>query len=326
MGLHPGNSGESPRTAQAIAREFAVEVRPEEAGMRLDVFLAEKIPALSRSQAQKLIKEGLVTLGGTPVTKPKYRVQAEERFRVILPPPQKLALEPQEVPFEILYEDQDLVVINKPAGVVVHPAAGHYEKTLVHGLLARLKDLSGIGGTFRPGIVHRLDKDTSGLMVVAKNDQAHERLSRMFKERRVKKVYLALVHGVPQARAGRIVKPLGRHPVHRKKMAVVPGGRFAETIWRVKETFRRAALLELEPVTGRTHQLRVHLASIGHPIVGDALYGGAKPHGPKARRQLLHAYKLSFEHPRTGERLSFEGALPPDFEEVLHALREEKAR
>ncbi len=327
MGLYTRDPGKGEGAPERVGEEYLLVPALEDVGKRLDVFLAEKIPGLSRSQAKKLIAEGLVEVDGTLCPKPKYRVKGLEKIKALLPPPQAIELRPEEdVAFEILYEDEDIAVINKPPGVVVHPAAGHYEGTLVHGLLARLKGLSGVGGKLRPGIVHRLDKDTSGILLVAKNDLAHEKLSRMFKERTIKKVYLALVHGRPKALAGKIEKPIARHPVHRKKMAVIKGGREAVTLWRVKESFPQAALLEVEPQTGRTHQIRVHLASIGHPIVGDALYGGAKPHGPKAQRQLLHAYKLSFKQPRTGQVLSFEAPLPPDFEEVLDALRRQKAR
>ena len=320
MGLCQGDPRQGQRPAQGL--EEKLTPAPEDAGKRLDVFLAEKIPNLSRSQAKKLISEGQVKVGGRPLTKPKHRLKPGEEVQVFIPAPEPLSLEPDTgVPFEILYEDEGLAVINKPAGVVVHPAAGHLHGTLVHGLLARLKDLSGVGGMLRPGIVHRLDKDTSGLLLIAKDDRTHQALSAMFKERKVKKLYLALVHGVPQALSGKIEAPLGRHPVNRKKMAVLAGGREAVTLWRRKEVFRRAALLEVEPLTGRTHQIRVHLASLGHPIVGDELYGGAKPHGPKAHRQLLHAWKLRLRHPLTGEELAFEAELPEDFREVLDELR-----
>lgn len=323
MGLCQGDPRQGEGPAQGVRESLTPS--PEDAGKRLDVFLAEKIPNLSRSQAKKLISEGRVKVGGEPLTKPKHRLKPGEEVQVFIPAPRPLSLEPDTgVPFEILYEDEGLAVINKPAGVVVHPAAGHLEGTLVHGLLARLKDLSGVGGAMRPGIVHRLDKDTSGLLLIAKDDRTHQALSAMFKERKVKKVYLALVHGVPQALSGKIEAPIGRHPVNRKKMAIRPEGREAITFWRVKEAFRRAALLEVEPLTGRTHQIRVHLASIGHPIVGDELYGGAKPHGPKASRQLLHAWKIRLKHPLTGKELTFEAEPPGDFREVLHALRQKK--
>lgn len=300
---------------------------PEDQGKRLDVFLGEKIPELTRSQAKKLIEQGRVKIKNVKNPRPKHKIQGEEEIEVFIPAPATLEITPQEhVPFDIIYEDSHLAVINKPAGVVVHPAAGHYEETLVHGLLARLKGLSGIGGELRPGIVHRLDKDTSGLLVVAKDDQTHQALTNMFKARQVKKTYLALVHGIPHAKFGVIKKPIGRHPVNRKKMSVhAKVAREAETIYRIKETFHKASLLEVELKTGRTHQIRVHLSSIGHPIVGDELYGGAKPHGPKAKRQMLHAWRLSFKHPITGEELSFEAPLPEDFEELLNELRRQKA-
>ncbi len=300
---------------------------PKEAeGERLDVFLTRRAE-LSRSQIKRLIEEGLVRVEGQVITKPSYRLRGGEEILLRLPPPQEMSLEPEEVAFEIIYEDQDLLVLNKPPGLVIHPAAGHPHGTLVHGLLARVKDLSGVGGELRPGIVHRLDKDTSGLLLVAKNDQAHLKLSQQFQDRKIEKTYLALVHGIPQTLTGRIDRPIGRHPVHRKKMSVhAPRGREAITEWRLKESFRRsrAALLEVKPLTGRTHQIRVHLASIGYPIVGDELYGGCRPTGPKAKRQMLHAWRLSFRHPTTGKILSFEGTLPEDFETMLEKLREKE--
>ncbi len=302
---------------------FRLIVEPEAAGQRLDVFLSGKIPELTRSRVKKLIAEGLVEVsgvkGGLRASRP---VRAGEEITVRVLPPEEVRLEPEEVPFEILYEDGDLAVIVKPPGVVVHPGAGHSRGTLVHGLLRRLSGLSGVGGELRPGIVHRLDKDTSGLMVVAKNDRAHLALTAMFKGREVEKWYLALVHGVPEPQAGRIKVPIGRHPVHRKKMmAGAPKGREAETFYQVRETFRRAALLEVRPYTGRTHQIRVHLSYIGHPIVGDPLYGGRRPGGPRAERQMLHAWRLSFKHPITGARLSFEAPPPLDFEKLLEEIR-----
>ncbi|OAG28631.1 RluA family pseudouridine synthase [Thermodesulfatator autotrophicus] len=303
---------------------FKIKVLPDDEGKRLDSFLAEKIPEITRSQAKKLIESRHVKVNENIVEKPKYKIKADEKIEVIVPAPKPLEIKPEkEVPFEILYEDKHLAVINKPPGVVVHPGAGHYEGTLVHGLLARLKDLSGIGGELRPGIVHRLDKDTSGLLVVAKDDPTHQALTQMFKDRQVKKVYLALVHGVPRLAAGKIEKPIGRHPVNRQKMSVhAKSGREAITFYRIREKFSKAALLEVEPKTGRTHQIRVHLAFIGYPIVGDELYGGARPHGPKARRQMLHAFRLEFKHPVTGEDLAFEAPLPEDFEELLNELRQ----
>ncbi|HIE32469.1 MAG TPA: RluA family pseudouridine synthase [Thermodesulfobacteriaceae bacterium] len=301
---------------------FLLKVDTEDAGKRLDAFLAEKIPELTRSRIKRLVAEGLIEIKGVGELKASRKVRTGEEIMVRVPPPEEVSLEPEEVPFEILYEDGDLAVIVKPPGVVVHPGAGHLKGTLVHGLLKRLSGLSGVGGELRPGIVHRLDKDTSGLMVVAKNDRAHLRLTAMFKGREVEKWYLALVHGVPEPRAGRINVPIGRHPVHRKKMmAGAPRGREADTFYRMREAFRRAALLEVRPLTGRTHQIRVHLSYIGHPIVGDSLYGGRRPQGPKAERQMLHAWRLSFEHPIAGEKLSFEAPPPPDFQKLLEELR-----
>ncbi len=305
-----------------VVKDYRLEVTTDKAGQRLDVFLAEQIPELSRSQAKRLIREGLVQIQGKRPL-PKYLVKAGEQIQVQVPPPEEPSLEPEEeVPFEILYEDQDLAVINKPPGVVVHPAAGHFTGTLVHGLLARLKDLSGVGGELRPGIVHRLDKDTSGLLLVAKNDQAHQELTRQFKAREVSKVYLALVHGSLAAESGKIDYPIGRHPVHRKKMSIhAKKARTALTLWKVRERFRKATLLEVRLLTGRTHQIRVHLSAIGHPIVGDVLYGGARPQGPKAPRQMLHAWHIRFLHPRTRKELAFEAPLPEDFVRLLEDLR-----
>ncbi len=293
-----------------------------EAGRRLDAYLAEKL-ALTRSQVKKALERGHISLNGQRA-KPSHRVRPGEEILVDLPPPEPPELHPQDVPFEVLYEDDDLAVINKPAGVVVHPAAGHWQGTLVHGLLKRLKGLSGIGGEIRPGIVHRLDKDTSGLMVVAKNDTTHILLGRQFKESRVQKLYLAIVHGCPEAREGRIDLPVGRHPVYRKKMSIqCRVCRQALTLWRLLKVFRKAALIEARPLTGRTHQIRVHLSAIGHPIVGDPLYGGCRPVGPKAKRQMLHAFRLSFVHPGTKKLLSFEAPLPQDMAQLLACLEEE---
>lgn len=303
-----------------MSKHYQVSVTEGAAGKRLDIFLAGVIPELTRSQAKKLIREGLVKVDGQ-VVRPKYLVKPGQKIAVIIPPPEKVELVPEEVPFEIIYEDEDLAVINKPPGIVVHPAAGHTKGTLVHGLLNKLKGLSGIGGELRPGIVHRLDKDTSGLLVVAKNDLAHRALIKQFKAREVKKIYLALVHGVPRKREGQIDLPIGRHPVHRKKMSTKARvSREAITLWRVIKTFKKAALIEARPLTGRTHQIRVHLAAIGHPIIGDPLYGGQRPQGPKTPRQMLHAFQLSLTHPRSGKRLEFQAELPKDFKEVLNRL------
>ena len=247
--------------------------------------------------------------------------------------PEPAAAEPaaEAIPLEVVFEDEHLLVLDKPAGLVVHPGAGRASGTLVNALLHHVKDLSGVGGVLRPGIVHRLDRGTSGLLVVAKDDATHRALAAQFATRGVEKEYIALVLGVPAPRQGEIDKPIGRHPVHRKRMAVRPGGREARSSYRVLEAFDGAALLRVTIHTGRTHQIRVHLSSIGHPVAGDDTYGGARtPDGRRAsarqaltglRRPALHAARLAFDHPRDARRLSFESPLPPDIEGVLAVLR-----
>jgi len=302
-------------------RILTFEVSEEDSGLRLDQYLVKMVPSLSRSRIKTLIEEGLVKVEPeTSKLKPGLKVKAFQKITLIIPPEEPLQLTPQEVPFEILYEDEDLAVIYKPAGIVVHPAPGHKEGTLVHGLLKRLKDLSGIGGKLRPGIVHRLDKDTSGLMLIAKNDFAHQALVKAFKERRINKEYLAIVYGEVKPSKGSIEKPIGRHPVHRKKMAVLKEGKEAVTNYKVLKTFKKATLLLAKPLTGRTHQLRVHFSSLGHPILGDPLYGGLKPNLPRPERLMLHAYKLSFEHPRTKQILTFTKEPPENFQNYLRLL------
>lgn len=288
------------------------------AGLRLDRFLAEVYPDLSRSLAQKLIQDGSVSVDGQ-VTKPSVRVVAGQVVKVRLPSPEPLAIEPEPIPLKVVYDDPDLVVIDKPAGLVVHPAAGHLGGTLVNALLARYPNLS-IGASARPGIVHRLDKDTSGLIVVAKNDLAQASLATQIKERRVLKEYLALVHGHLQAPRGTIDAPIGRDPRNRKRMAVVAGGRPARTHFKVAERFAAYDLVEVQLETGRTHQIRVHFASISHPIAGDSLYG----HPDRElglHRQFLHAHRLGFQLPRTDEYVEFTSPLPTDLEQVLEHLR-----
>lgn len=300
---------------------FIFRVEEEKAGLRLDHFLKEKLPEFTRSRIQKLIEEGNVTLDQKR-PKASQKVRCGQRIIVKIPPEEPLALKPEEVPFEILYEDEDLAVIYKPAGIVVHPAPGHREGTLVHGLLKKLKDLSGIGGKLRPGIVHRLDKDTSGLMLVAKNDAAHQALVKAFKDRKIQKQYLAILYGKITPTQGKIESPIGRHPLHRKKMAVVKGGKEAITHYEVLRYFKKASLVLAKPVTGRTHQLRVHFSSLGHPILGDPLYGGLKPDLPKPERLMLHARSISFEHPSTGKIFSFTKEPPEDFEKYIKILED----
>lgn len=300
---------------------FIFKVEEEKAGLRLDHYLKEKLPELTRSRIQKLIEEGNVTLDQK---RPKagQKVKAGQNIIVRIPPEEPLELQPEEVSFEILYEDEDLAVIYKPPGIVVHPAPGHRKGTLVHGLLKRLKDLSGIGGKLRPGIVHRLDKETSGLMLIAKNDATHQALVRAFKERKIQKEYLAIIYGKITPFKGKIGNPIERHPVHRKKMAVVKDGKEAITLYEVLRYFKKASFVLAKPLTGRTHQLRVHFSSLGHPILGDPLYGGLKPDLPKPERLMLHAKALSFEHPRTGKMISLTKETPEDFERYIKILEE----
>ena len=294
------------------------ELRADKSGERLDVFVARSVPELTRSRASKLIDEGLVTVDGRQASKVSMRLSAGQRVAVTIPPPKPTKIEPEAMLLSIVYEDGDLLVVDKPAGMAVHPSAGHSSHTLVNGILAHCDDLSGIGGVKRPGIVHRLDKDTSGLIIVAKNDAAHVSLAQQLKERKVEKMYVALVEGHVTPPEGRIEAPIARDAKHRKRMAVVTNGRDARTSYRVLREVGGRTLLEVRPQTGRTHQIRVHLASIGHPITGDALYG-RRGDAPVAR-QFLHARRLAFLHPRTGERLELEAPLAEDLQQALEAL------
>ncbi len=314
--------------------EFHLTVAPPEAGVRLDVFLSRHLPGCSRSHAAHLIDQGHVAVDGA-ARKAGYRLKPCECIDGNLPPPAPVDLIPEPIAFTIVYEDASLIVVDKPAGLVVHPAAGHATGTLVNGLLHHCHDLEGIGGERRPGIVHRLDKDTSGLLVVAKNDTVHQSLSQQFKARQVHKIYLALVWGSPPEEGGCIDRPVGRHAVERKRMAVVAyGGREALTLWRVRERLPSATLLAVELKTGRTHQIRVHCQSMGHAIVGDPVYGRrrmmSRPAGSEAdalailrqaRRQMLHAAQLSFTHPVTHQPMTFLAPLPADLSSLLAALR-----
>jgi 23S rRNA pseudouridine1911/1915/1917 synthase len=294
-------------------------VPPEASGNRLDHFLAERLAHLSRSRIQALIKEGHVLLDGKQA-KPSEKIRPGELISAVEPPAVPVTgTTAQELPLEILFEDADLVVLNKAAGMVVHPAAGNLDGTLVNALLHHCTALSGIGGEQRPGIVHRLDKETSGCMVVAKNDLAHQALSKQFASREVLKVYLALAAGHFAIKEGVIETQIGRHPVHRKKMAVLEAGagRTAVTDYRVLRELcevkgGKSSLVECTLHTGRTHQIRVHLKHLNHPILGDALYG-RRDHFP---RQMLHAWKLGFTHPRTGQWQQFEAPVPEDFKEA----------
>lgn len=286
---------------------------------RLDIFLHQKFPEVSRSMLQKLIRENCVKLESKPCT-PKTSVKAGETVHIDFPPPHPTELKPEKIPLSILYEDRHLLVLNKPAGMVVHPGAGNLEHTLVQALLHHCRgQLSGIGGVERPGIVHRLDKDTSGCLIVAKTDKAHQTLAAAFQEHSIHKCYLAIVKGKPKALSGRIDKPIGRHPVHRKKMAISDKGREAITEWKIHETLKDVTVLQCKILTGRTHQIRVHLASIGHPVLGDILYGRAS--SLPTPRQMLHAWRLEFEHPVTKKQIQAEAPIPKDMAKVISQHR-----
>ena len=302
--------------------ERVLTAAPEDAGLRLDAFLAQRLPDLSRSRIQQLLEQGCILVEGKPGKKNR-RLTPGERILLDLPEPAEADPEPEEIPLDILFEDADLLVINKPKGMVVHPAAGHESGTLVNALLHHCGDsLSGIGGVKRPGIVHRLDKDTSGLMLAAKTDRAHASLAAQLGDHSLHRVYAALLIGTPRPAEGVVDLPVGRHPRDRKKMAAgVPGGRSAVTHYRVLESFPGYSYAECVLETGRTHQIRVHMASLGHPVAGDPLYGGkcALP----LSSQCLHAREICFRHPVTGEDMTFSCPLPPEFSAVLQKLRGE---
>ncbi len=293
-----------------------IRLRAEEGGERLDRFIARAAPELSRSFVQRLIADGHVTVNGKPA-KPSLKLTAGDGVEVILPPPTPSPVTAEDIPLSILYEDDDLLVVDKPAGLTTHPAPGHGTGTLVNALLAHLPRLPESDNPARPGIVHRLDKDTSGLLIVAKTPPALARLSAQFKSRFVKKTYLALVTGRVTPEKGVIDAPIGRDPVHRQRMAVTYTGRPARTGYKVLRYLPGATLLEAYPETGRTHQIRVHFAAVGHPVVGDATYGTPSR---LVGRQFLHAYRLSFRLPSSGKPVEFTAPLPPDLQEALKQL------
>ena len=311
--------------------------QPSDEGKRLDVYLASQLTAYTRSFIARLIGEQHFRVNGQ-LKKSGYRLKSSDTISGVIPAPVPIELKAEPISLNILYEDDHIVVVNKQPGLVVHPAAGHDGGTLVNGLLYHCTDLGGIGGELRPGIVHRLDKDTSGTLVVAKNDHAHHHLSRQFKSRRVQKQYLALVHGVPKLPSGTIKLPIGRHPVDRKRMSTVSRrGRTAETQWEIKDQFEQFTLLAVTLKTGRTHQIRVHCAAMQHPIVGDRVYRPRKLEKTivtesrqpdkilqilkSAKRQMLHAWRLGFTHPHTGEFMKFESLLPEDMAQVIEQIR-----
>ncbi|GAX90976.1 pseudouridine synthase [Effusibacillus lacus] len=296
------------------------QVDEEMAGERIDRFLAERVADLSRSQIQGLIEHGFVLVSGKQV-KSNYKLRSGDEILLSLPEPEPTEVEPENIPLEIVFEDSDVVVVNKPRGMVVHPAAGHMKGTLVNALLYHCKDLSGINGILRPGIVHRIDKDTSGLIMAAKNDAAHVSLAQQLKDHTVTRKYTAIVHGVVSHDLGTVDAPIGRHPVNRLKMAVVKqGGRHAVTHFSVLERFKEYTLLECKLETGRTHQIRVHMDFIGHPLAGDPVYGPKRT--LEIDGQALHAQVLGFAHPRTGEYMEFSSDLPEDMERLIEQLRQ----
>jgi 23S rRNA pseudouridine1911/1915/1917 synthase len=291
-------------------------------GGRLDRLLAESLPQSSRTRIQDWIRDGRVAVDGQAVRKPGQQLSGGENVLVEIPETRPSTLEPEPIPLEVIFENHDLLIVNKPPGMVVHPAAGHSSGTLVHAALSHAPDLRGVGGEARPGVVHRLDKDTSGLILLAKDDRTHQYLQRLFKDRRIEKTYLALVDGHPPTPSGRIEAPVGRDLHQRKRMAVVPAarGRSAVTQYRVTESFRDHTLLEVHPETGRTHQIRVHLAFVGCPVVADRVYGKKKA-SLWAGRQMLHAWRLRLTLPGEAEAREFEAPLPEDFVSALGLLR-----
>jgi len=306
-----------------------VRLEPAQAGWRLDRALAAAVPALSRERLKALIRSGAVETGGKQLRDPATKVRGEEALRVAVPEPRPAHNEAQDIPLSIVFEDEHLLVVEKPAGLVVHPAAGNLDGTLVNALLHHCGgSLSGIGGVARPGIVHRIDKDTSGLLVVAKTDVAHEGLAKQFAAHSIDRRYLAIVGGVPRASKGTIDAPLARSTTNRKKIAIVEAsrGKRAVTHWRRLTMLKDAALVECRLETGRTHQIRVHLASIGHPLIADPVYSRSRKTHAKLlnelqfRRQALHAAELGFTHPVTKHRLSFSSPMPPDMQELFNAL------
>ncbi len=296
-----------------MTTELVVDV----AGERLDVFVTRMLPELTRSYVHRLIDDGRVAVAGQRA-KPALRLEPGQRVSVDVPPPAPATAQPEAIALEVIFEDSDIIAVNKPPRMTVHPAPGHPSSTLVNAVLAHSDDLSGIGGVMRPGIVHRLDRDTSGVILIAKNDAAHNGLAKQLKNRTIEKTYLALVEGTPKPAEGVIDAPLARDPRRRERMAVIEGGRESVTAYTVIERFSGSSLVEARPKTGRTHQIRVHLAAIGHPIVGDRVYG--KP-SPLVARQFLHAQRIVFTHPRTNDRVELEAPLAADLAAALVALR-----
>lgn len=316
-------------------RSFSIRVAPEDAGSRLDAFLTSAFPEISRSVLSRLIRRGDVRVAGARLQKPSHKMSAGDIVSGTLPGPDDGFPEPEPVALDILFEDDDILVVNKPPGLVVHPGPGHASGSLVHGLLFHRPGISAIGeDPTRPGIVHRLDKDTSGVLIIAKTDAAYQDLIAQFKARTTQKRYLGIVFGVPDKASGKIVLPIGRHPTQRKKMHGTDPetGRHAETLWRVRKSWERLALMEFDLKTGRTHQIRVHCAAIRHPIVGDAVYGPKRPRKfcaddpligniiASVPRQMLHAWRLCVKHPKTQTPMTWEAPLPEDMKDLAHRV------
>lgn len=304
-----------------MTEEFKAEYTPGEEILRIDRFLGSRLEQVSRSYLQKLVKDGAVLVNGKPV-KSSYKVENGDRIRLEIPDAVEPEIEAEPMALDILYEDSDIILINKPKGMVVHPAAGHHSGTLVNGLMAHCKnELSGINGVMRPGIVHRIDMDTTGVLIVCKNDKAHNAIAEQLKVHSITRKYYAIVHGVLKADTGTVNAPIGRHPVDRKKMSInEKNGKEAVTHYRVLQRFRRFTFVECQLETGRTHQIRVHMASIGHPLLGDQVYGPAKVPFSGLQGQTLHAGVLGIIHPSTGEYMEFTAPLPAYFEAILKKL------
>jgi 23S rRNA pseudouridine1911/1915/1917 synthase len=301
-----------------------INLQVEETSDRIDRYLSQELADLSRSRIQQLIEQGVVQVNGKVCTSKKTTVQSGDRISLVIPDAKPLDLQPEAIPLDVLYEDDSLIIINKPAGLVVHPAAGHESGTLVNALLAHCQNLAGIGGVQRPGIVHRLDKDTTGAIAIAKTDFAHQHLQAQLKAKTARRQYLGLVYGSPSVQSGTIDQPIGRHLVDRKKMAVVPvekGGRPAVTHWQVQERLGNYTLMHFQLETGRTHQIRVHSAYLGHPIVGDPVYSSGHSLGVNLPGQALHAWRLTLQHPVSEEWIEVTAPVPKTFTTLLEVLR-----
>lgn len=301
--------------------ELMFYVEKEDEGTRIDKYLSDNIEDRSRAFIQNLIDESNITVN-EKIIKSNYKVKDKDKIKVIIPVPKELTITGEDIPLDIVFEDKDVVVVNKPQGMVVHPASGVYSGTLVNALLNHCEDLSGINGVIRPGIVHRIDKDTSGVLVIAKNDFAHNKLAEQFKEHSMKREYYALVEGRLKEEEGTVDAPLGRHPQDRIKMAIVKDGKRAVTHYKVIETYKNTSLIRCRLETGRTHQIRVHMAHIGHPLVGDPVYG-YKKQKYNLEGQMLHAKVLGFVHPTTNEYMEFQTELPSYFTKILERLKKE---